>query len=552
MEKNSITTNPLKRFLKNPYTIPVFLFILMVNLLINNAYLSLWDQDEAAYAGFACHILETGNWLIPEFMWSEPHRKTPFHFWSIATSFLIFGKNEFAVRFPSVMAVFCTILLTYYQGRKFFGQSVATLGCMILGSSFFLPSLAKVAVTDATLLLFETLCMFALLHVLTKKSWKWVLIFWLSFSLAVLTKGPPVFVVTGIFALLVLIFYSKRNHIFRLHPWFFLPLALSPLLLWGYMAWQHDDGAFIKWMVDWYILRRATNPVFGQTGPPGYYLLTFILAFLPFAMFIPSVIKKVFTRLKKNKYLFLGGWLIAGWLVYEFLASKLPAYALAAYPALALLMANEVLKLPLKQKMMNIPLKIGIALQGVFVFVLSAGLCVAAFYILPTDGIIAAASSSFFLLGLQAAGFYYLLKKQSFVRMTVVFLASGMLFFFSVWQFLIPSFEEERGATKRVAQYVSKKSRPGSEVVFSKKFNLPSFPFYLKKHTDSLRVNKDFHAVKKHYNASKPYVHIMHEDWRTRIKEKHPDWPVKQIKGWVSDRFKGSEYYILINKAARR
>jgi len=34
------------------------------------------------------------------------------------------------------------------------------------------------------------------------------------------------------------------------------------------------------------VLRRAGNPVFGQSGPPGYYLATFVLVFFPFLAFL--------------------------------------------------------------------------------------------------------------------------------------------------------------------------------------------------------------------------------------------------------------------------
>jgi 4-amino-4-deoxy-L-arabinose transferase-like glycosyltransferase len=65
--------------------------LVIVNAFVRNASTPLWDQDEAAYAGFARRMIETGNWVVPEFMWSEPHRKPPFLFWSIAVSFKLFG-----------------------------------------------------------------------------------------------------------------------------------------------------------------------------------------------------------------------------------------------------------------------------------------------------------------------------------------------------------------------------------------------------------------------------------------------------------------------------
>ena len=88
--------------------------LLAINLLVNNHQVSLWDEDEAAYAGFAQTMVETGNWVTPNYPQSVIHRKTPLHFWVIGGSYQIFGENEFAVRFSSSLAIFLTCLLVYF------------------------------------------------------------------------------------------------------------------------------------------------------------------------------------------------------------------------------------------------------------------------------------------------------------------------------------------------------------------------------------------------------------------------------------------------------
>jgi 4-amino-4-deoxy-L-arabinose transferase-like glycosyltransferase len=72
-------------------------------LLINNWSIPLWDQDESAYAGFAFNMIEQHNWLVPDFPFSDVHRKPPLHFWNIAVFNKIFGYNTFAIRFSSVL-----------------------------------------------------------------------------------------------------------------------------------------------------------------------------------------------------------------------------------------------------------------------------------------------------------------------------------------------------------------------------------------------------------------------------------------------------------------
>src|SRR5579864_6702765 len=90
---------PMIPFLK-PRQAMAFALLVALVLLVGNARTSLWDQDEAAYAGFARTMLKDGDWVVPRFLWSEPHRKPPLLFWCIATSFRLLGESEFALRLP--------------------------------------------------------------------------------------------------------------------------------------------------------------------------------------------------------------------------------------------------------------------------------------------------------------------------------------------------------------------------------------------------------------------------------------------------------------------
>ena len=57
-----------------------FLVLAAANLLIGNATTAVWDQDEAAYAGFARSMAVDGHWVVPEFPCSQAHRKVPLTF----------------------------------------------------------------------------------------------------------------------------------------------------------------------------------------------------------------------------------------------------------------------------------------------------------------------------------------------------------------------------------------------------------------------------------------------------------------------------------------
>ncbi len=337
----------------------IFVYILFFCAFGN--WVSLYDQDEAAYFGFSQEMLESGNWIVPSFPFSEPHRKTPFHFWTGAISLKIFGYSEFAFRLPTVFATLGSFLLTFLIAKHFFQDRVAYLSILILSTSFYFPLTGKIALVDGTLTFFQMLGFYSLVKLYrTPESLSWKLVFYFALGIGVLVKGPPILIFLGGILFLCLLRPEHRFLTISLQPWFWGWFSLLPLLIWGRLAWIQTNGEFIKWLLDWYIFRRATNPVFGQSGPPGTYLVLFFVGFFPWSYYflkkgkeLLSSFKREFTELfqrnlqkKDTKLLFFG--LIFGWFFYEPLSSKLPSYTLAAYPIIAILLAKklEVVQIP--------------------------------------------------------------------------------------------------------------------------------------------------------------------------------------------------------------
>jgi hypothetical protein len=304
---------------------------------------------------------------------------------------------------------------------------------------------------------------------------------------ALLVKGPPVLILTIGMLGLILLFSPERKKILAFHPWFLLPIAFIPLFVWGKMAWTQDDGAFIKWMIDWYTVSRVSNEVLGQTGPPGYYLATILIAFLPFSLLLPKAFKSLFTHvswLKPDLQSFLLlSWLLAGWLIYEGMKSKLPAYAIGAYPAIAMLLARQFNKLQTRGFLNDWSLKIGVILYALLSLALAVALPMLATSMegdtalfttagLPIGLFIGLGFLSITLLAVRAFfrsnfrwGFRYLLLQSIF------FLAAS-------WLLLLPNIETKRSATRWIAQYVSSE-HPNQSIGLSKDYQLPSLPFYL-------------------------------------------------------------------------
>jgi 4-amino-4-deoxy-L-arabinose transferase-like glycosyltransferase len=513
-------------------------------LLINNWSIPLWDQDESAYAGFAFNMIEEHNWLIPDFPFSDVHRKPPLHFWNIAVFNKIFGYNTFALRFSSVLAVLGALLLLYFQGRKFFTERTALIAVWVLAGSFLVTAIAKVAVTDATVLFFSTLCAFGLLNVLHFKSKWWVGLFWLGIAAGVLVKGPPVLMFAGMFGLLLIIFHPKRWNLLQLHPWFFLPISLLPFAYWAYLTYQHDGGVFLNWMLDWYVLKRIDGHVFGQTGPVGMHVLGLLTFFVLFIRFVPSAIfNGIRAAFRKNDALLITVlWWIAGWFFYEFSPSKLPAYVIAAHVPFAILIALQMVGYYTENKSDRV-----FSIVQFFIFyALSLGLISAQF----VAEIPAVLGNTLLALGiyifLWTSILFWKLKSNSYNRMHLL---GAFGFVLLAWT-IAPWATNAVNSSKRIADYFKSSDEKVQIIIATNYGNQPSLPYYLMvqgfKISDETRTPIEEIVAQFSGNAQTAFVLSRAQfDYFTEFFER--EIPHQHVQTLIIDRKGSTDYFIVFS-----
>lgn len=511
--------------------------------------ISLWDQDEAAYAGFAKHMLKSDNWLIPEFMWSEIHRKTPLHFWMIALGYKLFGISEFAVRLPAALSIFSTYLIVYFWGGKLFGKKTGLIAILVLATSIFVPVLAKISVTDGGLLFFSTLCGLAIVEIINHRKYWAVLVFWISFALALLLKGPPIVIFTAVFAGILVVLHPSRKNLIILHPWFFLPLALLPLFLWGYFASQRDGGVLINWMLDWYILKRINGSVLGQTGPPGLHFVFLIAFFTPYIALFPTAFWKLITGIVKDKgeNLLLGAWFVAGWLFYEFSPSKLPAYAVVAHVPMAI-MISKIIIAHLKNN--TRPLK-----SLVFTQVLIACLVVTALF---GATVFMEFSSSLqwitaiFALGMTTAWITLFRKRESKHFFTSI-IGLNLTFQFVIWVVVLPLVDNYKDSTRKVSEFIASEAKSTSEIIIGNTTgHPPSLPFYLSSNFSSMvdTIPESDFLIK--FRSELPVVLILTVEQKNQLNAMDPSIRCKEISSFFVDRKGKANYFIALNTAAKK
>jgi hypothetical protein len=519
----------------------------LVLLFVNNHSLSLWDQDEAAYAGFALNMLKTGQYLIPDFFWSEVHRKTPLLFWDIAASFKLFGINEFALRLPTVIAVLITLLVVYYFAKSVFDKNRAFVIAAVLSTSLLVVVLAKVAVTDAGILMCCTLSAIAIYQILNKRTQLWALLFWVAFSVGLLQKGPPIVIFSVLLLFSLAVFHPLRKNLLGLKPWFGLPLALFPFLYWLYLTNQSENGAaFISWFVDWYILKRISDSVFGQSGPPGTHLVFMALSFVPYFMFFPQAfwlgMRDLFKR-KDSNSIFFGCWLVAGWFFYEISPSKLPTYVIAAHVPIAFLIGNKLIEFSESRFR---PISAFVWIQY---FIM--GIVVIAIPILPFVFKLDWATKTIFLIcGIVLLSSLILSFVIGFRKHCISWiLAFGLLLQLMVWGVLMPQVDKLKDATRQVALYLRSALPENSVVVIGNDFGRPpSLPFYLMQHFGDVSEQKDFEALWSAYSEMGKGALILNAEQYQFFVGKGVNLNMRQFSSFITDRKERSDYYVVIKK----
>lgn len=332
------------------------LAILLLGLLLGFAFQGtrgLWSPDEGRYVGGAVQMLDSGNWLAPAYSADRLNfSKPPLTYWAIAASLKTFGRNTWAARVPYALAFVVTLLLLYGMGRELVPER-PWLPALIYACAPFPFFTANIVSTDVLLGMCEALAMLGFLRAAfgadPAQGRRWILLMWLGFGLAFLTKGPP-----GLIPLLAILPFVLRRDGWRGLGRLFAPAGVILFLLvggtWYVLAMQH-----YPWLLHYFLHREVYDRMFTavQRRHPGAfgwfvaYAPTLVLGSLPWWPMLLG--RKARTALaadwrearsrRHGPELFLLLWLLLPLLVFCLVQSRLPLYVLPLFLPLSLLLA---------------------------------------------------------------------------------------------------------------------------------------------------------------------------------------------------------------------
>jgi 4-amino-4-deoxy-L-arabinose transferase-like glycosyltransferase len=311
------------------------------------------DRDEARFAQATKQMVETGDFVDIRFQDDVRYKKPVGIYWLQAAavetaSALGLPRAQLRIwiyRIPSLIGAIGAVLLTYWTALAFVTRRGALLSALLLASSVLLSVEARLAKTDAMLLMTVVAAMGALARVYLSwqrgedpehPPWSWPAIFWTALAAGILVKGPLILMFVGLTIVTLAIRDRSADWLWRLRPLWGLMWMLVLVLPWFVaIVWRSGDAFFADSVGGDMLSKLGAQESHG--APPGLYLLIFWITFWPGAPLAGMAAPAVWRARREPGAQYLLAWLVPSWIVFELVLTKLPHYVLPLYPPIAIL-----------------------------------------------------------------------------------------------------------------------------------------------------------------------------------------------------------------------
>ena len=331
----------------------LILFVFLIVYLLPLGARDLTVPDETRYAEIPREMIATGDWVVPHLNGVRYFEKPVLGYWIHAVSILVFGENNFAVRFPSAASVGLSAALIFWligrttgttDARKF---GVPGLAALVFMTCIEVFGVGNTAVLDNLFALFLTAAITAF-YIATEKppgatdEKLWLSLAGVAGALAFLTKGFLAFAVPVLVLVPYLVWQRRGLDIFRM-GWLPVLVAIAMTLPWGLAIGlrEPDFWRFFFWNEH---IRRFLGHNAQHTEPLWYFLMIAPALFLPWTFLAPAAVKGLrqsggIGQKQRDLIRLAVCWLVLPFLFFSVSKGKLLTYILPCFPPFAMLMA---------------------------------------------------------------------------------------------------------------------------------------------------------------------------------------------------------------------
>ncbi|MDD2867822.1 glycosyltransferase family 39 protein [Neomegalonema sp.] len=333
----------------------IFLAVLLALRLIAMAGLPLVDTTEARYAEIARKMVETGNWITPQFDYGVPFwGKPPLHTWLSALGMEAFGIHAFAARLPVLAVSLAILALVHGWTARLLGPNRALAATAILSSMALFWGASAFVMTDMPMVLGLVLVMVGFWRATQEEESAplWGYAVFLGLAMGLMAKGP-VAIALVVVALVPWLTIRRAWGDLRRLPWAGGTLLLILLVVPWHLAAEIATPGFLRYFlwgehVQRFLVPGWSGDLYGSAHlrPKGWIWPMALMIALPWSLLAPALILRRRSRgleglaaLPSGFASWLFCWILAPLIFFTPAGNILPAYALPALPAAAILMA---------------------------------------------------------------------------------------------------------------------------------------------------------------------------------------------------------------------
>lgn len=327
-----------------------------------------WDYplispDEPRYAETAREMLESGNYIIPYLDGIPRLVKPVLFYWLDALSLKVFGINEFAARFPSIVSASGLVALSFLFGAL---NSIGIITAIVTMTSLGIFITAKLAITDMLLCFFLSAALVFFFLGFDQTNYKkkgegyhdhnfsiWIVLSITMMGLGFLTKGPVAIVLP---AAVILLFLFLKADILSFIRTFFLEIIIGILIAfainlpWYVLIHINTNGEFTKQFFFSDNISRFLKTHTSHSAPFWFYIPVVFAGLFPWSFFLlQSFFAQDFSsslNLKSEKSrqekaaFFCSIWALVVFVFFTISRTKLPTYILPIFLPLCFFIAR--------------------------------------------------------------------------------------------------------------------------------------------------------------------------------------------------------------------
>jgi 4-amino-4-deoxy-L-arabinose transferase-like glycosyltransferase len=324
----------------------------VLGVLVLSAITAGWMLSARSLEGHECFVsvtaremLASGNWVMPMFNGQPRLRKTPLSYWLVAGVAKVTGKvDEFTARLPSAVFALLSAGAVLYFVNRWLSLRVALIATAAWATSIGYVNWSHSARPEMGLAFFVTLCLLSFYSAVISQDRRsrvvFMLVFWASFALGNLAKGPAPVVYVLLPAGLFIAVRREWRVIPKLLPIWGIIICLAVVLPWPLAVAHKMNWDVIIWK------REFIDRLFGEYEAgsyPWYYYFGMVFKYTsPWCIFLPIALVLPFYRVwgeKRPVMQFLWLWFAANFVFMTLSGGKRQHYLLPLIPAMSILTA---------------------------------------------------------------------------------------------------------------------------------------------------------------------------------------------------------------------